>query len=151
MSYEYGNLKYNEDYIVHLWQMKQNSRNRSNLFHLGEIRVSSNQSANTFLKGYWWIMTASPMTACTFSRQCPPLNTTPVSHIQLFNPSVLGVRLNDDPHTRAELNKDLCERFKQEGSQQQQSSNGTQGRLGIQTPWHVNFYFTKRTRRIIRR
>ena len=29
-------------------------------------------------------------------------------------------------HTRAGLNKDLCERFKQEGSQQQRSSNGTQ-------------------------
>ena len=73
--------------------MKQNSRNRPNLFHLGEIRVSANQSANTILKGYWWIITASPMMASTFSRQCPPLNTTPVSHIQLFNPSVLGVRL----------------------------------------------------------
>ena len=37
-------------------------------------------------------------------------------------------------HARAGLNEDLCERFKQEGSQQQRSSNGTQQRLGIQTP-----------------
>ena len=73
---------------------------------------------------------------------------TPDSHIQLFNPTVVGVRLNDDPHTRAGLNEDLCERFKQERSQQSRSSNGTPGQLGIQTLWNVNFYFTKRTRQI---
>ena len=58
---------------------------------------------------------------------------TPDSHIQLFNPTVVGVRLNDDPHTRAGLNEDLFERSKQERSQQSQSSNGTPGQLGIQT------------------
>ena len=31
-------------------------------------------------------------------------------------------------HTRAGLNEDLCERFKQEGLQRQRSSNGTQQR-----------------------
>ena len=105
--------------------MNRNSRNQSNLFHLGEIRASANQPANTILKGYWCIISVSPTTTYIFS-----LNMTIVSHLQLINPSVLGVRLNEA----------LYERSEQEGSQQQPSTDGPSGWLSIHLQTRLRAY-----------
>ena len=60
-------------------------------------------------------------------------SVAPSSHSELTPPSVLGVRSNKDPHTRAGSNGELHERSKQEGLHQRRS-NRTSGWLGIWRP-----------------
>ena len=78
------------------------------------------------------------MTAFTFLWRRPSLTTTPISHIQLINLTVLEMRLNEESHTRVGLNKDLHERSNEKGFQHQRNFIGTPGQPAIQTSWNLD-------------